>query len=201
MQRAATRDGDIQPGALRRLGWLVGVLLALMFLLGGAPVARAAEPELVSFELTHGDDGVFLSYAVNLELSRSVDDALSKAVPLFFVRRSRAVPQPLLLARPAHRLRDKALAHRVPAAHHHLPRHVRRWPEPELHDPRRGFRCDQPAARAGRSPKAHRSTRAAASMSSSASSSTPRSCRDRCRSASAARRTGRCRFSATQKIN
>lgn len=85
MQRTATRDGDIQPGALRRLGWLAGALLALILLLAAAPAARAAEPELVSFELTHGDDGVFLSYAVNLELSRSVDDALSKAVPLFFV--------------------------------------------------------------------------------------------------------------------
>ena len=41
--------------------------------------------ELTTFELTHNDEGVFLSYAVNLELSRSVDDALTKAVPLFFV--------------------------------------------------------------------------------------------------------------------
>ena len=85
MQRAATRDGDIQPGALQRLGWLSGALLILALLLTAAPPVRAAEPELVNFELTHGDDGVFLSYAVNLELSRSVDDALSKAVPLFFV--------------------------------------------------------------------------------------------------------------------
>jgi Domain of unknown function (DUF4390) len=61
----------------------VGLLLALWLL--SSPTARAAEPELTSFELTHGEDGVFLSYAVNLELSRSVDDALSKAVPLFFV--------------------------------------------------------------------------------------------------------------------
>lgn len=85
MHCAATRDGDIQPGALRRPGWFAAVLLALALLLGGVPGARAADPELTSFELTHGEDGVFLSYAVNLELSRSVDDALSKAVPLFFV--------------------------------------------------------------------------------------------------------------------
>lgn len=86
MHRAALQDGDIRPGASRRAGWLgvfAGLLLALWLV--GLPAARAAEPELTSFELTHGEDGVFLSYAVNLELSRSVDDALSKAVPLFFV--------------------------------------------------------------------------------------------------------------------
>ncbi|MEP7098925.1 MAG: DUF4390 domain-containing protein [Burkholderiales bacterium] len=86
MHCAARQDGDIQPGASRRGGgfaFWVGVVLALWLL--GSPAARAAEPELTSFELTHGEDGVFLSYAVNLELSRSVDDALSKAVPLFFV--------------------------------------------------------------------------------------------------------------------
>ena len=85
MHCAATRDGEIQPGAPRRPGWLAAALLALALLLAWAPAARAADPELTSFELTHGEDGVFLSYAVNLELSRSVDDALSKAVPLFFV--------------------------------------------------------------------------------------------------------------------
>ena len=85
MHSAATRDGDIQPGAPRGPGWWVAGLLVLALLLAGVPAARAADPELTSFELTHGEDGVFLSYAVNLELSRSVDDALSKAVPLFFV--------------------------------------------------------------------------------------------------------------------
>ena len=85
MHCAATRHGDIQPGALRRAGWPALVLLALAMCLLGAAPARAADPELTNFELSYGEDGVFLSYAVNLELSRSVDDALSKAVPLFFV--------------------------------------------------------------------------------------------------------------------
>ena len=86
MHCAATRHGHTRPGALRRAGWLAAVLLlALAMCFAGATPARAADPELTSFELTHGEDGVFLSYAVNLELSRSVDDALSKAVPLFFV--------------------------------------------------------------------------------------------------------------------
>lgn len=87
MHCAATQHGDIQPGAPRRAGWLRAVLLALAMAmwLAWVPAAQAADLELTSFELTHGEDGVFLSYAVNLELSRSVDEALSKAVPLFFV--------------------------------------------------------------------------------------------------------------------
>jgi hypothetical protein len=79
-------------GAARRLArlarpaWLLPLLLAAA-LLGAAtaPAARAAEPELVTFEVVNGEEGVLLSYAVNFELPRSVDDALSKAVPLFFV--------------------------------------------------------------------------------------------------------------------
>lgn len=87
MQCAAPQDGDKQPGAPQRAGgWLAfvgGLLLALSLIV--PPLAHAAETELTSFDLTHGEDGVFLSYVVNLELSRSVEDALSKAVPLFFV--------------------------------------------------------------------------------------------------------------------
>ena len=89
MHGTATTDGDTQPGALRRPGRRAAVLALAVLLAGGlgtAPLpARAAEPELTNFELTHGEDGVYLSYAVNLELSRSVDDAFSKSVPLFFV--------------------------------------------------------------------------------------------------------------------
>ena len=85
MHCAATPHGDIQPGAPRRAGWLRAALLALAMWLAWLPAAQAADLELTSFELTHGEDGVFLSYVVNLELSRSVDDALGKAVPLFFV--------------------------------------------------------------------------------------------------------------------
>ena len=62
------------------LGAMVFALLALT-----ANPAASAEPELSSFELASNDEGVLLSYAVNIDLSRSVDDALSKAVPLFFV--------------------------------------------------------------------------------------------------------------------
>ena len=64
---------------------IAGALLALALMLVGAPIARAAESEISNFELVHDDEGVLLTYAVDLELSRSVEDALSKAVPLFFV--------------------------------------------------------------------------------------------------------------------
>ena len=57
----------------------------LIVVLLWAPFGHAAEPEQTSFDLVHNEEGVFLGYGVNLELSRSVDDALSKAVPLFFV--------------------------------------------------------------------------------------------------------------------
>lgn len=64
--------------------WCRGVLL-LAALLGILGTSQAVEPELTNFELVSNDEGVLLSYAVNIELSRSVDDALSKAVPLYFV--------------------------------------------------------------------------------------------------------------------
>lgn len=89
MHCAAPQDGDLRPGAARRRAGPAAVVLVLALLLalwvGMVPAARAAEPELTNFELVHNDDGLFLSYAVDLELTRSVDDALSKAVPLFFV--------------------------------------------------------------------------------------------------------------------
>ena len=59
--------------------------LVLLVLLWVAPVARAADPQLASFEVVHNEEGVLLTYAVNGDLARSVDDALSKAVPLYFV--------------------------------------------------------------------------------------------------------------------
>ena len=83
------------PGSLRRRSLLratgAAALRALPFwgagsaLLAGAPPARASVAELTSFDLSRDEDGVYLSYAVEFELGRSVDDALIKSVPLFFV--------------------------------------------------------------------------------------------------------------------
>lgn len=89
MHCAPRQDGTDQPHAPRGLGcWAAVTWLNLALLcaaLAWAPLARAAETELTGFDLVHNEEGVLLSYAVNLELSRSVEDALSKAVPLFFV--------------------------------------------------------------------------------------------------------------------
>ena len=86
--RARYRPGAtaVFPRSGRR--WLLLVLgfSAVVALAVAAASARAAEQvELTALDLSRDEDGVYLNYAVNLELSRSVEDALNKAVPLFFV--------------------------------------------------------------------------------------------------------------------
>lgn len=63
------------------LAWLV--LLATV-LATAAPAARAQSAELSSFEVGR-DDGLQLSFAVQFELPRGVEEALQKGVPLYFV--------------------------------------------------------------------------------------------------------------------
>ena len=50
-----------------------------------AAAAAAGEPELTTFDVTRDEDGVYLNFAVDFEFSPGVEDALMKAVPLFFV--------------------------------------------------------------------------------------------------------------------
>jgi Domain of unknown function (DUF4390) len=73
--------------AQRVAGWFGAWLLALLVIgaLLGPGQARAQGAELTTFELTRGDEGVLLSYAVKLELPRGAEEALNKAVPLYFV--------------------------------------------------------------------------------------------------------------------
>jgi hypothetical protein len=47
--------------------------------------AAAAEADLTHFEITRDEDGVYLSFTVNFELPKGPEDALARAVPLFFV--------------------------------------------------------------------------------------------------------------------
>jgi hypothetical protein len=68
--------------------------------------AHAAEPELTTFEVARDEDGVFLNYAVDFELGRAADDALLKAVPLFFVAEAE-------IYRDRWYWRDRRLAHTV----------------------------------------------------------------------------------------
>ena len=89
MHSAARQHGRARPRANHRGSWADGWLARVACLLAAFALlmvpARANGPELTVFDVVAGEEGVLLSYVVNYELPRSVDDALSKAVPLFFV--------------------------------------------------------------------------------------------------------------------
>lgn len=69
-------------GWVRHAGGAVLAALVLSLALGGA---RAEPVTLDSFELTRSDDGLALSFAARFELSKPIEEALQKGVPLFFV--------------------------------------------------------------------------------------------------------------------
>jgi hypothetical protein len=84
-------------GSLRRRSVLRALgAAASRLLLPGVWVAAVARPigalageaELTHFEVTRDEDGVFLTYAVDFELGKGPEDALVRAVPLFFVAES-----------------------------------------------------------------------------------------------------------------
>ncbi len=61
-----------------------GLSLCVLMLAASAGV-RAEPISFDSFELSRNDEGLLLSFSVRFELSRAVEDALQKGVPLFFV--------------------------------------------------------------------------------------------------------------------
>lgn len=88
------RTRDSRPWRLWRLcgawsgRWLTTALawLALMPLLMSVPLpARSDTIELPNFEVVYSDEGVTVAFAAQFELSRAVQDALLKGVPLHFV--------------------------------------------------------------------------------------------------------------------
>ena len=91
MRRAAPEPRPPLPRLARRGGIgarLAALLMALLVALGAqlAPaVARAEGPELTSFEVTRSDEGLLLNYVLGFELPRGAEEALGKAVPLYFV--------------------------------------------------------------------------------------------------------------------
>lgn len=93
VEHAVRPRARCRPGAtafVRRWvrGWLVllfGLAMGFGLLAVPAPAAAAEQIELTALDLGRDEDGVFLNYTVDLELSRSVEDALNKGVPLFFV--------------------------------------------------------------------------------------------------------------------
>jgi Domain of unknown function (DUF4390) len=88
MHRAATEHDSPPIRAPRSGGMALHGMLALLWavtlavLVGALPAAAA---ELATFEVQRTDDGLQLNYAVNFELPKGADEALSKAVPLYFV--------------------------------------------------------------------------------------------------------------------
>ena len=58
--------------------------LALALLVATSWV-HAAGAELSAFAVQRGEDGVSIDYALNFELPRGAEEALNKAVPLYFV--------------------------------------------------------------------------------------------------------------------
>lgn len=89
MHSAATQVSSRHLLSILRLLRAVSVWATALWLIAGLlwplPGARAAETEIVNFELSRTDEGVLLNYAVNVDLSHSVEEALGKAVPLYFV--------------------------------------------------------------------------------------------------------------------
>jgi hypothetical protein len=61
------------------------LLLIVGLSLVGAHPAHAGSVELPNFEVTRNEDGVLLSFTTRFDLPRSVEEALLKGVPLFFV--------------------------------------------------------------------------------------------------------------------
>ena len=105
------------PGSLRRRSLLRAFGAATLrvwpawsagaALLAASPrPARASAAELTAFDLTRDEDGVYIGYAVEFELGRSVDDALVKSVPIFFVAESE-------IFRERWYWRDRRVAHAV----------------------------------------------------------------------------------------
>lgn len=65
--------------------WLLGLMALLA---AWAPARADAPPVLRSFELSQDEDGLNLGYALDFELSRQVEEALLKGVPIYFVARA-----------------------------------------------------------------------------------------------------------------
>lgn len=91
MRSAASRIGRPRhraAGGVDRAVRVVGAAVALWlcWLIAAWPgPAHAGGVELSTFEIVRNDDGLTLNYSVDFELPRGPEEALNKAVPLYFV--------------------------------------------------------------------------------------------------------------------
>lgn len=83
MPRAAPLARSTRSAAFPGWGWLRARALQWILLLIVATPLPAAE--LTQFEVIRNDEGVFLNYAVDFQLPTGAEEALAKAVPLYFV--------------------------------------------------------------------------------------------------------------------
>lgn len=90
MHRAATEHQfptirTPRSGGVVARRWWVLLCWAVVVLVGAAMAGRVGAAELTAFDVQRAEDGLMLNYAVNFELPKGADEALSKAVPLYFV--------------------------------------------------------------------------------------------------------------------
>lgn len=76
---------DRLRAVLRRGREAAWAALAAFLLALAAGNATATGAELANFDLERSDDGLYLSYTVDFELARAVEEALAKSVPIYFV--------------------------------------------------------------------------------------------------------------------
>jgi hypothetical protein len=87
--RSAARSTD-SPGprancSASGVGHFLVLFVALWMAWLPPAAAQSGGAELVGFGVQRSEDGLLLSYAVNFELPRGAEEALNKAVPLYFV--------------------------------------------------------------------------------------------------------------------
>lgn len=88
MQRNPTNGGPHPPGAMFARWWSPLSCWMVAWLLLSAATCwglSAQAPELSHFETTRNEEGLLLDVAVRFELPRTVEDALHKGVPIYFV--------------------------------------------------------------------------------------------------------------------
>jgi hypothetical protein len=75
------RRGFVEPLGRGLAAWV----LSFAFLLAVVPSVHAAQVELTSLVALRSDEGLQISFAARFELSKPVEEALLKGVPLYFV--------------------------------------------------------------------------------------------------------------------
>lgn len=91
LRRCAVAAGNATGSGLRAT---LGAWLLVVGLLWLTPAPASADgTEITSFDVSLDEEGVSLSYALDFNLSRGVEDALNKGVPLYFLAEAEVYQQ------------------------------------------------------------------------------------------------------------